>query len=395
MRLAPLLLAGLLALPLGAAQGPAGNDAAALALAAEVRGEPIHDRIAVLSTQPATAQRMMGLPSHDAARDVVADWFRDAGLEPVLFEHDCVIRRNGQDVPVPAASVLALAEGRDRATWAVVGGHFDTREASAGALDNAAGTAIVAELAQAFAARRASLDASVLFAAWDCEEWGVWGSREFVARFAEVEELLGFARGTVRLAMAVSLDMPGLSWPAANVWPSYHKGEYSVLHVRTSPIDTFGYKASYGEYNRTNYTDAQLAGFRAYRETVKHAAFDLLQMPPRWVWVEDDTHGRSDHVPFIAAGVPGMRVHGPSDEEYPPYHTAADTLPAVEASAGGRERFVQGLEAAARLVAVTAGLVTLAPPEGAPPAQPPRAAPAFEALLAVASVALAAAASRR
>lgn len=396
-----LLLVLVLALAMPAAGQPTTSTrtADAMAIALEVTGQAIYDGIAELTQDAATGYRMVGTASHDAARAWIEARFAAAGLEPVRFEHDCVI--GGAPNPtglggvpgvpfpepqhIPSTSVLALVEGRSRTDWVVIGGHYDTREDSTGALDNAAGTSMVLELAEAFQAHAGELERSVLLVAWDCEEWGVWGSREFMARLPEVEARFGLANGSLRLHMAVSLDMPGLNWPARNVWGTYHKGEYSVMHVRTSPLDTFGYKAAYGEYNRTNYTDPQLAGFRAYREVVKHAAYDLLDYPERWVWVEDDTHGRSDHVPFIAAGVPGMRVHGPSDEEYPPYHKPADTLAAADYSAGGRELFVQGLESAARLTALTAALVAL-PAEGGPAGAPePQAVPgAGAALLAVA-----------
>lgn len=406
MRAAGLLaLAVLLALPQGHAQG--GRDAFALALAEDVSGRAIHGDIAALTQDPATGYRMVGTASHDAARDWVAGRFAALGLEPKSFEHGCTIRNAPnptglvlpvgaplpEPVEVPATSVLALVEGRSRSEWVLVGGHYDTREDTVGALDNAAGTAMVLELARAFAARRGALERSVLFVAWDCEEWGLRGSRAFVERLPQVEALFGLANGTLALRMAVALDMPGLNWPAADTWGTYHKGEFSVMHVRTSPIDTFGY------YNATNYTAEQLQAFRDYRAMVKHAAYDLLGYPVRWVWVEDDTHGRSDHVPFIAAGIPGMRVHGPSDEEYPPYHKPADTLPAADASAGGEERFVAGLESAARLTGVAAALAALpqepgGPGDGAGPAGPPRAAPGPEFLVAVAALALAGLARR-
>jgi hypothetical protein len=408
----PLVL--LLALPAVPAQGDGGaqgRDALALAVAEDVRGDDVYARDAALTLDPGTAHRLVGTPTHDNARAWVEGQFRDLGLEPREFAHGCsgpngvvaggvaVRLPGGQHVPVPAASVLALLPGKSATRWVVVGGHFDTQETSPGALDNGAGVAMVLTLAQAFARHRETLDAGVLFVAWDCEEWGVWGSKEFVARLPEVEAMYGLAPGTLRILAAVGLDMPGLNWPAQDVYPTYHKGAFSVMHVRTSPVDTFGYKSSYGEYNRTNYTGAQLAGFRHFRDVVKHAAFDLLDYPPQWVWVEDDTHGRTDHVPFVAHGIPGMRVHGPSDEEYPPYHGPADTMPVLEQSAGGKDKLLAGMESAARLTAVAVALMMDSGPGDVVPAASPAGGarvPGFETgLAAVALAALALAARRR
>ncbi|MCA1812554.1 MAG: M28 family metallopeptidase, partial [Halobacteriales archaeon] len=197
-------------------------------------------------------------------------------------------------------------------------------------------------------------------------------------------------RGALDIRMAAGLDMPGLNWPAQDVWPTYHKGAFSVLHLRTSPIDTFGYKSSYGEYNLTNYTDAQLAGFRHFRAVVEHATFDLLGYPRQWVWAEDDTHGRTDHVPFVAAGIPGMRVHGPSDEEYPAYHDAGDTLPVLEYSAGGKDKLLAGLESSARVTALTAALMASEPVGGSisPASVPLRPAPDAQVPMVLGALAL-------
>jgi hypothetical protein len=365
MMLAPALVAA-------QAPAPSARDAQALAIAADVHGQGIYDGIAALTENPQTGYRLVGTQTHDNARAWIEGQFTAMGLQPKEFAHNCsgpngavigddVVEPlpNGQNVPQPAKSVLALVPGRNVSEWAVIGGHYDGQETTVGALDNAAGVNSVLEIGRGFAKHQAELDASVLLVAWDCEEWGVWGSYEFMRHLPEVEQLMGIPPGSLHLRMAVSLDMPGLNWPAKDTFPTYHKGAFSVLHARTSPIDTFGFKSSYGEYNKSNYTAAQLQGFQQYRLMTEHAAYDLLGLPRQWVWVEDDTFGRTDHVPFVAHGIPGMRVHGPNDEEYPPYHDPADTLPVLENAAGGKDLLVKGFETAARFTTVTAALMAL------------------------------------
>ncbi|HVL87491.1 MAG TPA: M20/M25/M40 family metallo-hydrolase [Candidatus Thermoplasmatota archaeon] len=396
MRTAGLLvLAALLVAPLGVAaheRQPAGRqseasiDERAAAIATEVSGQDIYDTILSLTTDPSRAYRFVGTPTHDNARAWIESELSGIGLAPVAFDHACEVGsvvvfpapavRLPQPMTVPARSVLALVEGRSATDWIVIGAHYDTQQTSTGALDNGSGIAAALELARAFARHREALEASILFAFWDCEEWGVFGSKEFMARFPDVEALLGLPQGTVRLVAATSLDMIGIHWPAENRSPTARAG-VPPMYVRTSPIDQFTYRSRFADYNESNYTAAQLQGFRDFRVLVKRATYDVLGFPVQHVWVQDDEQGRSDHAPFIAAGVPGFKVGGAVDLAYPPYHNPFDTLPAAEQLAGGKDKLVAAFEAAARLTATIMANVALqgavqAPDEGVVPshAQP-------------------------
>ncbi|MBI2931784.1 MAG: M20/M25/M40 family metallo-hydrolase [Planctomycetes bacterium] len=90
-------------------------------------------------------------------------------------------------------NVLARLEGADPALngeTVVIGAHFDHIGMAAsnvegdriynGADDNASGTAVVLEVAQAFATLKEPPKRSVLFAWWSAEEKGLQGSRHFV-----------------------------------------------------------------------------------------------------------------------------------------------------------------------------------------------------------------------
>jgi Zn-dependent M28 family amino/carboxypeptidase len=123
------------------------------------------------------AGRAPGTPGGEAARRVVVEAFRDAGLDPVE-----------QRVPgCGGANVIAKIRG-DVDRYVLVGAHFDHlgqigRDIFYGADDNAAAVAVLVEVARALAHEHAGR--GVIVAAFDGEEpphflSGAMGSREFV-----------------------------------------------------------------------------------------------------------------------------------------------------------------------------------------------------------------------
>jgi Zn-dependent M28 family amino/carboxypeptidase len=123
------------------------------------------------------AGRAPGTPGGLAARRIVLEAFRGAGLSPVE-----------QKIAV-GANVLASVPGTmDR--WVMVAAHYDHlgtdgRDIYRGADDNAAAVAILVEVARALA--REKLGRGVIFAAFDAEEpphflMNTMGSQEWVRR---------------------------------------------------------------------------------------------------------------------------------------------------------------------------------------------------------------------
>ncbi|HEX2094419.1 MAG TPA: M28 family peptidase [Longimicrobiaceae bacterium] len=112
---------------------------------------------------PACAGRGAGTPAGEAARELVADAFRQAGYTPQL-----------QAVPgCNGANLVALAPGEvDR--WVLVGAHYDHLGVSEdqvfwGADDNAAGVGVMLEVARRLAVSPPA-GRGVVFVAFDSEE---------------------------------------------------------------------------------------------------------------------------------------------------------------------------------------------------------------------------------
>ncbi len=167
----------------------------------------------------------------------------------------------------------------------------------------------------------------------------------------------------VDILLSQSFDMPGLNYPAMNNWVQYGNAtdvqEIAVLNLRTAPIHQEDDWAcfSYGCYQdlkaRPDFPQI-LRNNTNYQFLVREVAYDLLQLPKQYVWVYDDNYGRSDHVPLIAAGHPGLRIQGSHDAEYPHYHQPTDSLPALEAEAGGKDLLIGGYDTEARVGGTTA-----------------------------------------
>ncbi len=215
----------------------------------------------------------------------------DGRFEPMSLLSDHVVsggwRSNGGEIEV--RNVVGVLPGVVADEYIVVGGHYDhigrgeygsregVGEIHNGADDNASGTTAVLELAEHLALEADAGNPpqrSVIFALFTAEEIGLVGSREFVRRLSDDT---GIEQEQV-VAM-LNLDMIGRA----------RDDTVFVLGGETSPI-------------WPDLTEAALndVGFRA---TPQRAG------------------GRSDHAPFIDAGIPAVFLFTGIHDIY---HTPAD-----------------------------------------------------------------------
>lgn len=330
---------------------------------APVSGLRIHDCIANITADYPASYRLMGTPTESAFVAKYKGVFSDLGLASTVQS----FTQGGPGIGVTAltggANILGVLPGTDRTKWIVLGAHYDTRElvVGGGALDNTSGICTVLELARDLVAanRMQPLEASIVFAWYDGEEWGLYGSQAFAQNPTPAKQLLGLhAAQSVDILASLSFDMAGLNWPAKNTWVQYGDpattDETAVLNLRTAPTQAnetwscFSY-GCYEELKGRPDFAAILDRNVRYQGLVREVAYDLVQAPREFVWVDDDDYGRSDHIPLIANGSAGMRIQGSHDAEYPHYHQPTDTLPALYELAGGKELLVQGFQAEAAI----------------------------------------------
>ena len=145
--------------------------------------------------------------SEDAAKAAayIVNEYESMGLKPFYDDWYMPFTRGGKDYK----NVVAVLDGNDPALkdqYIVVGAHYDHLGVKDGKIyngadDNASGSAAVIEIARALCAHRNELKRSVVIAAFDAEELGLYGSNALAKRMIDQDSL------DVRLMMSV--DMVG------------------------------------------------------------------------------------------------------------------------------------------------------------------------------------------
>ena len=145
--------------------------------------------------------------SEDAAKAAayIVREYASMGLKPFYDDWYMPFTKGGKDYK----NVVAVLEGNDpvlKNQYIVVGAHYDhlgvkNGKIYNGADDNASGSAALIEIARALCANRDRLKRTVVIAAFDAEELGLYGSNALAERMLDKDHL------DVRLMMSV--DMVG------------------------------------------------------------------------------------------------------------------------------------------------------------------------------------------
>ena len=223
------------------------------------------------------------IPAIDLVRpefDELAKLLADG--QAVTLEFD--IRNHFRRGPIPVYNVVAEIPGTEHPDeYVVVGGHIDTWDGATGTTDNGTGCATTLEAARLIMAAGVRPKRTILFQLWSGEEEGLLGSKGYVKAHADL--------------------MPRIS--AVLV----HDGGTNYLAGISG-------------------TEAMQADFRA----VFGPAQDLDPAMPFAIGKTPGLRaaGGSDHVPFIAAGVPGFFWQQKGTAVYRhTHHTQFDTYDAA------------------------------------------------------------------
>ena len=314
---------------------PAVSHQAAQQAAATITGGDVARRIELLA-HDSLRGRATPSPELDAAARWIASEFGELGLQPLLdATADGLGFVQWYEVPHPrdpgqpgtpqqpsagdaglrAPNVVGAILGSDpqlRDEYVVFSAHIDhvgvgRPDASGdsiynGADDNASGTAVMMEVAEAMAALDPAPRRSLLFVLVSGEEKGLWGSEHFVNNAPVAVD---------NMVAAFNADMVGRNWPDTIV--AIGK-EHSDLGATLERVN-----ARYPELGMTAIDDR---------------------------WPDEQFYFRSDHINFARRGVPVLFFFNGTHADYHEPSDEADSIDADKAARIGRLLFHLGLEVA-------------------------------------------------
>ena len=156
--------------------------------------------------------RKAGSEDGAKARAYILDQWNEIGIEPFFAEgFEIPFSRNGLNM----ANLVGIIPGNDPALkdeYILLGAHFDhigykNGEICNGADDNASGSSALIEIARMLKENQKQLKRSVIIAAFDGEEQGLWGSEELAKKMK--------SDGSINnIKCMMSIDMVG--WYAKN-----------------------------------------------------------------------------------------------------------------------------------------------------------------------------------
>ncbi len=167
-----LVVAGIVSLRASRPPAPLPADAPAEAFSAS--------RAMIHVNELAASPRPVGTPAHAAAREKLLAELGQLGLRPQVQRATVARARGSRFVSAAVVeNVVARLPGREAGPAVLLMAHYDTRPTTAGAADDASGTAAVLETVRALRARPVPRrDIIVLIT--DGEEAGLMGARAFV-----------------------------------------------------------------------------------------------------------------------------------------------------------------------------------------------------------------------
>jgi aminopeptidase YwaD len=202
-------------------------------------------------------------------------------------------------------NVLATRDGADPARpWVVVGAHFDSRERTPGADDNATGVAAMLEVARLL--RGAELAATVQFAGWNLEELQALPLHYALGSLAHARRLASAGR---RLAGTLNLEMLGYT-------ADRQKLPVGVRLAKRMPKGGY-FLAAVGDWGSRDL----LAAFE--RAAAPEVPVVSLAVPLNG-WLVPDVR-RSDNARFWDEGYASLLLTDTANLRNPHYHRATDT----------------------------------------------------------------------
>lgn len=242
------------------------------------------------------------LPGVEIAAEDYRRLARLAKVGPVTLEIDSKVRF--EDADTKAYNILADLPGADpKAGYVMAGAHLDSWVAADGAVDNAAGSAVVMEAARILKTLGVRPKRTIRFALWSGEEQGLLGSAAYVEKY---------------LAKRPPHADPA---KAAITWPAITQSTYPV-----TPLP--GFRDMKGYFNMDNgsgkirgvYVEGNMAAAPILKDWL--APYATLGATT----VSSQPTGGTDHVYMARIGLPAYQfIQDELDYGSTTHHTSVDT----------------------------------------------------------------------
>lgn len=226
-----------------------------------------------------------GTGANKLAQDLIENHLRGLGLQVATQEFSFEDERTGKKQS--GKNILGTIQGtKYPSSYIVVGAHYDHMGIVGdtiynGADDNASGTAAVLELARFFS--KNPPEHSIIFAAFDAEELGLWGSKHFVKHPPVAEN---------QLNLMLNFDMISRN----------DQNEIYVVGTHQYPK----YRPILEEISK-NFTELKVS-----------FGHDDPNDQTKDYWMQS-----SDNGPFFAMGIPSLTF---SEEDHADYHQPTDDI---------------------------------------------------------------------
>lgn len=292
--------------------------------------EVLVTRLKALGYQPALQEVKWSIPARnwkegqpkDQTKGQAGDQPKEGATPPVtpVVSNNIIVEIKGTKVPDEVVLVSA---------------HFDAVPRSPGADDDASGVAGVMELARVL--KDQPFERTVRFVLFTFEEVGLVGSAEYVRQWRD-DTKPGGSRASEKIVAMLSLELLGYYSdkegsqkspfpPVKGVFEPSTVGDNIVL-VTTSAHQPLTKRVEAAMV-------AAAPGVKVFR-----ADFSPVPLPDLM---------RSDHAPFLLAGIPAVMVTDTANFRNPNYHKATDTIETLDLER--MTRTVEGLAGAVRELA--------------------------------------------
>lgn len=367
------------------APSPVAPPSGAPARAAEARPESRVDRDRLLNElRELPTKRSARGPDENRAglrrtEELLLTKLRGMGYQPVTQDVDYIGSGRKREAagtgekPAPWRNIIVEIPGRTRPDEVLVfSGHFDAVPAAPGADDDGTGTVAMLEMARLLKDEPMQRTVRIIF--FNLEEVGLVGSRAYVESIENeikgepepIDPAASFGGGakrkppTKRFLGMVSADGVGYFTDEPN---SQRSPIPETKFFKPPTVGDFIALGGIGRHRK--FSQALVKAMRAAAPGLKIVAADFLPFAPPDLL-------RSDHAPFLAAGVPAVILADTANFRSPHYHQPTDTVDTLD-----MERYtlvVRALVGAAYTLAGPVGgeLIDLAPAQpGAEPGGTP------------------------